>query len=108
MSKQAYSDASFWKKVEGVAKAAGREVLRPALRLYFTQAAEKTPAGAKATVYAALAYFIWPYDFVFDAIPGAGYTDDIALMTAALGNIATHVTPAVKRKATMKLKQWFG
>lgn len=107
MSKKAYSDASFWKKVEGAAKAAGREVLRPALRLYFTQAAEKTPAGAKAVVYSALAYFIWPADVVPDVLPG-GYGDDLAIMTAAIGSISAYVTPAVKRKATMKLKQWFG
>ena len=106
--KPAYSDDSFWKKIPAAAKSAGREVLRPALRLYFTQEAEKTPPGAKAIVYSALAYFIWPYDFVPDVIPGIGYTDDIPLMTAGLANIATHVTPAVKRKATLKLNQWFG
>ena len=106
--KPAYSDDSFWKKVGRVAKSAGREVLRPALRLYFTQAAEKTPAGAKALVYSALAYFIWPYDAIFDAVPAAGYTDDILIMTAALTKIATHVTPAVKRKATIKLNEWVG
>ena len=107
MSKQSYSDDSFWKKVEGVAKAAGREVLRPALRLYFIQAAEKTPPGAKAIVYSALAYFIWPADVVPDVLPG-GYADDLALMTAAIGSISTYVTPAIKRKATIKLNQWFG
>lgn len=108
-SKQSnYSDDSFWKKAGRVAKSAGQEVLRPALHLYFTQAAEKTPPGAKALVYSALAYFIWPYDAIFDAIPAAGYTDDVAIMTAALANIATHVTPAVKRKATLKLNEWVG
>ena len=108
MSKQDYSEDNFWDKVETSAKAAGRETLRPALQLYYAQAQEKTPAWAKALVYSALAYFIIPTDAVPDMIPVAGYTDDVTIMTAALGTIAAYITPAIKRKATIKLNQWLG
>lgn len=106
--KPAYSDDSFWDKVESSAKAAGRKGLKPALQLYYAQAEEKTPTAAKALVYSALAYFIWPLDAIPDAIPVGGYGDDVAIMSAALASIAAYVTPAIKRKATMKLNQWLG
>ena len=107
MSKQSYSEDSFWDKIETSAKAAGREALTPALRLYYAQAQEKTPAYAKALIYSALAYFILPIDAIPDPLP-LGYTDDIALMLGTLATIASHITPAIKRKATIKLNQWFG
>ena len=106
--KPSYSDDSFWDKAESSTKAAGKKALTPALQLYYAQAEEKTPAWAKTLVYSALAYFIWPADAVPDVIPAVGYGDDVAIMTAALGSIAAYITPAIKRKATIKLNQWLG
>lgn len=105
MSKQStYSDDSFWDKVGSSAKAAGEKALTPAFQLYYAQEQENTPGWAKALIYSALAYFIIP----IDAMPDPIYIDDIGVMTTALATIAAYVTPAVKRKATMALKKWFG
>ena len=58
MSKQlAYSDDSFWDKVESSAKVAGRETLRPALQLYYAQEKDETPVWAKALIYAGTRLF---------------------------------------------------
>ena len=109
MSNQ-YSEDGFWDKVSTCSKAAGREVIKPSLQLYYTQTKEETPAWAKTLIYAALVYFIIPVDTIPDITPPppAGYADDVVVMGTALATIAKYVTPAIKRKATMKLNEWFG
>ena len=102
--KPAYSDDSFWDKVESSAKTAGQKALKPAFQLYYAQEQKSTPKSAKTLAWASLAYFIWPWDAAFDPI----YIDDVGVMTAAIGTLATYITPAVKRKATIALNKWLG
>ena len=105
MSNQSYSEGSFWKKM---AKTAARGAVGPALKLYYAQGQAATPAWAKALIFSALGYFIWPADAIPDILPGIGYGDDIAVMTAALGTVAAYITPTVKDKAKQKLNEWIG
>jgi uncharacterized membrane protein YkvA (DUF1232 family) len=37
---------------------------------------------------AALAYFILPFDFIPDMIPGLGFTDDAAVLTAVFALVS--------------------
>lgn len=53
-----------------------------------------TPVKAKATVAAALVYFVVPFDMVPDFLAAVGFTDDLAVLTAALAAIRPHVTDA--------------
>lgn len=103
-----YSEESFWDKVTRFAKRAGREVIEKALWLHYAAQDEKTPVWAKTTMYGALAYFIVPADMIPDIIPGAGYTDDLGALAAAVTTVAVYITPAVRAKAAEQVNRWFG
>jgi uncharacterized membrane protein YkvA (DUF1232 family) len=101
-----YSDKSFWAKAKTAAKAAGSEVMRKALWLFYAAQAKGTPAWAKTVIYGALAYFILPLDAVPDVIPVAGYTDDLGAIAAALATVSVYVDKDVKEQAEAKMKDW--
>ncbi len=103
-----YSESNFWDKVKSVALKAGSKVIYAALKLYYSSLSEKTPAWAKSVVYGALGYLILPADLVPDIIPAVGFTDDFAVIAAALMTIELYVTDEVKEKARLKLADWFG
>lgn len=58
-------------------------------------------------IYGALGYFILPLDMIPDVIPGAGYTDDLGALAAAIGIVSMYVTDEVKASAARKLEEWF-
>lgn len=66
---------------------------------YFCALDHNTPARAKGILIAALAYFVMPLDMVPDFIVGLGFTDDAAVLMAAISAIRTHITPAHHRAA---------
>ena len=103
-----YSDAGFWRKLLDFAKAAGREVVELALELYYALQSPATPAWAKAVILGALGYFISPVDLIPDFIPVVGYTDDLGVLAAAVGTVATYITPEHKAAAAAKVQEWFG
>lgn len=103
-----FDDGSFWNKVKNFALKAGKEVIEKALWLYYTAQQPGTPAWAKAVIYGALAYFVLPVDAVPDAIPVAGFTDDLGALAAALGAVAMYVNEDVKRMAADRTREWFG
>jgi uncharacterized membrane protein YkvA (DUF1232 family) len=108
VAEEGYSEETFWEKVARFAKRAGREVIEKALWLHFAAQDEKNPLWAKTTMYGALAYFIVPADMIPDIIPGAGFTDDLGALAAAVTTVAVYITPAVKAKATEQVNRWFG
>ena len=65
------------------------------------------PMRAKAGIMAALGYFILPTDLIPDLVVAFGFSDDIAVMLYVLSQVADHITPEVKDKATKKLNEWF-
>ena len=105
---EAFDDGSFWSKIKQFALKAGREVIEKALWLYYAAQQPNTPAWAKTVIYGALAYFVLPVDAVPDAIPVAGFTDDLGALAAALGTVSMYVTDQVKTMASEKMKEWFG
>ena len=58
-----------------------------------------TPIKAKGILVAALAYFILPFDVVPDFVLGLGFTDDLAVLIAAINVVRTHVTEAHRERA---------
>lgn len=42
-----------------------------------------------------------------DFIPIAGFTDDLAAITACIKAVYDNITPAIKTKASDKLNEWF-
>jgi uncharacterized membrane protein YkvA (DUF1232 family) len=62
---------------------------------YYCAFDSTTPLKARGILVAALAYFILP----FDVIPDFGFTDDAAVLVAALSVIRAHLTQAHRDKA---------
>ncbi len=104
----AYSDPGFWEKLSGYAKTAGKEVVSKALLLYYAGQEEKAPAWAKATIVAALGYFIAPLDAIVDITPAVGYADDLGVLVLALAAVASYINEDVQAKTAEKMIQWFG
>jgi uncharacterized membrane protein YkvA (DUF1232 family) len=106
--KKAFSESSFWAKVQKYAKIAGIKVVYAALLLYYLVVSENIPLKIKAIVIGALGYFIFPIDIIPDAIPILGFTDDLAVLLYAIAESAKYVTPEVQERAKKKLTEWFG
>ena len=68
---------------------------------YFCAMDPKTPTRAKAILIAALAYFVLPIDFIPDFLLVLGFTDDVAVATAA---IATETVVTVTRMPSRTAK----
>ncbi|MEE9313853.1 MAG: YkvA family protein [Rhizobiaceae bacterium] len=66
---------------------------------YFCATDKSTPLKVRGTLLAALAYFIMPIDLVPDILALVGFTDDIAVLTAALTLVQSHVTEEHREKA---------
>ena len=101
-----YSTPQFWSKLRGSAATAGRGMFEKALCLYYALGASTTPAWAKSAIGGALGYFILPLDAIPDVLVGVGFTDDLAVLVAALATVAAHVTPEHVARAEKTLKTW--
>ena len=58
-----------------------------------------TPRKVKLTLLAALGYFVLPIDAIPDFMPFLGFTDDAAVIAAALAAVASSITPEHREKA---------
>ena len=91
----------FWRKLAAViARVPFAEDLLAAYYCAFDRA---TPMPVKATLIGAIAYFVLPADAIPDVLPVIGFTDDAAVLTAALRMVASHVTPEHRALAQEKL-----
>ncbi len=71
---------------------------------YYCALDPKTPFHVRATLLAALAYFVLPFDVVPDFILGLGFTDDVTVLTATLLQLRSHLTEEHREKAQEVLK----
>lgn len=93
----------FWPKL-------GRVLARvpfaeDAIAAYYCAFDPATPLKVKGILLAALAYFVLPFDALPDFIVGLGFTDDMAVLFAAIGMIRNHLTPAHRGKAREALEK---
>lgn len=102
---ETFTEESFWEKLKNFAKIAGAEVIYNALILYY--AFPKASPKSKTIISAALTYFISPLDVIPDPTPVIGFSDDIAILLAAVAAVAIEITPDDREKARTKLKDWF-
>lgn len=102
-----YDEQSFWKKLGKVASRAGVKVVYYALVLFYTLADEHTPAKYKAIIAGALGYLILPLDLIPDFLPFSGMADDWGALLAAVTYVSTAITPDIKARAQLKLREWF-
>lgn len=103
-----YSEESLADKIAKVAKKAGIKVIYAALLLYYVLKSPLTPKKDRNKILGALGYFILPFDLIPDAIPVAGFADDLAALTWALYAVSKNITPEIKAQAKTKLRDWFG
>lgn len=91
----------FWRKLAAViARIPFAEDL---LAAYYCAFDHATPVSVKATLIAAIAYFVLPIDAIPDVLPVLGFTDDAAVLATALRMVASHVTPEHRMMAQEKL-----
>nr|WP_244600254.1 YkvA family protein [Blastochloris tepida] len=70
---------------------------------YYCVIDRNTPPQVRATLIGALAYFVLPADAVPDILAGLGFTDDAAVLVAALKLVGGHVTLAHRAAARAAL-----
>lgn len=64
-----------------------------------------TPLKVKGILLAAIAYFIMPFDVIPDFILGLGFTDDMAVLYAAMTAIRSHITQDHRDRAKETLEK---
>ena len=72
---------------------------------YYCALDRNTPLRAKGILLAALGYFILPVDTIPDIVLGLGFTDDVAVLTAAITAVRAHMTPAHRLAAKQALAE---
>ncbi|BCH22183.1 hypothetical protein MesoLjLb_19680 [Mesorhizobium sp. L-8-3] len=94
---------NFWR----TAKKAARHVpfMEDVVAAYYCALDKQTPLRTKGILLAALGYFILPADTIPDVIFGLGFTDDIAVLTAAITAVQAHLKPAHKIAARQALTE---
>lgn len=97
----------LFSKITPLAQKAGRPLIEKALYLFYAVQHPKTPAWARRVIYGALAYLVLPIDAIPDVLPAVGFTDDLAVIAAALVTVSYYITPDIKVQAKNKLAQWF-
>ncbi|MBA4538668.1 DUF1232 domain-containing protein [Bacillus aquiflavi] len=106
--KKHYSNEKLWDKVQKYSKKAGSTAIYAVLILYYTLQKPEIPFKVKATIAGALGYFILPIDLIPDVAMGAGFLDDLGVITAALLQVALFIDKDIKKQAKDKLVDWFG
>lgn len=79
--------------------------VRHAVAMWYALRDENTPMWARAILTAALAYFMLPTDMIPDVIAGLGFTDDAAVVMAALKAAREVLKPQHYEKADEKLRR---
>ncbi|HZL10143.1 MAG TPA: YkvA family protein [Prolixibacteraceae bacterium] len=103
-----YSDASFGDKLKRYAKTVGMKVVYPALLLQYLMKSDDVSLKTKLIISAALGYFILPVDFIPDFAPLIGFADDLGVLLLVLRQIASSITPEIRKNAREHLQKWFG
>ena len=94
--------AGFWP----VFKKAFRQLpfSRDVVAGYYCAMDPTTPTRVRAILMAALAYFVMPFDAVPDLLALVGFTDDIAVLAAAIAAVRAHLRADHYRKADEALE----
>lgn len=97
---------NFWRKLKSLA--AGLPFAEDLLAAYYCAFDRQTPLHVKAVLLGAIAYFILPTDLIPDYIPVIGYTDDAAVLAAAVKLVTSHIRPEHREAAQRTLARLRG
>jgi uncharacterized membrane protein YkvA (DUF1232 family) len=117
----ASAGAAFWRNENSDETTLKRRFWRKARRLvaripfaadllaaYYCAFDRDTPLQVKAVLVGAIAYFVLPVDAIPDWLPAIGYTDDAAVLAAAIKLVADHLRPVHRDAARQKLAELAG
>ncbi len=93
----------FWRKLGRVA--ARLPFAADLLAAYYCAFDRETPLRVKGMLLGAIAYFVLPTDAIPDVMPVIGFTDDAAVLAAALKLVADYITPLHREAAQDKLNE---
>ena len=91
----------FWRKARTFAGAL--PFVEDLVAAYYCAFDRETPFQVKATLIGALAYFVLPSDVMPDVLPLLGFTDDAAVLAAAIRLVAEHIRPEHREAARQAL-----
>lgn len=92
---------NFWTVVRKAARAV--PFMDEVVAAYYCALDPATPTRVRATLLAALAYFVVPFDVVPDFILALGFTDDVTILAATLAMLRTHITDRHRAAAKQAL-----
>jgi uncharacterized membrane protein YkvA (DUF1232 family) len=81
--------AKFWPTLKKAVKYV--PMSRDLIAAYYCAVDPKTPTRVRGVLLAALAYFVLPFDLIPDMFVMVGFTDDVAVLAAALRMIQGHI-----------------
>jgi uncharacterized membrane protein YkvA (DUF1232 family) len=76
---------------------------KDALAAYYCAIDPRTDRRVKLTLAGALAYFVMPVDLMPDFLPLVGFTDDAAVIAAALAAVSRSIRPEHREQARRNL-----
>lgn len=87
----------FWAKLRRV----GRRIpfAEDLVAAYFCTLDPATPRRVKLVLLGAIAYFVLPFDGLADFLPLLGFTDDAAVIAAAIAQVAGSITETHRDRA---------
>jgi uncharacterized membrane protein YkvA (DUF1232 family) len=93
----------FWRKLKRVV--AQIPFAEDLLAAYYCATDRTTPTYVRAVLFGALAYFILPADVIPDVIAMVGFTDDAAVLAAAIAAVRAHFRPEHRDRARAALAE---
>lgn len=60
---------------------------------YYCATDPATPLKVRGTLFAALAYFVLPFDVLPDMVALIGFSDDLAVLMGAISMVSSHMRP---------------
>ncbi len=103
---QAKVERKFWDKLRKYIRQV--PFVGDLIAAYYCAVDPVTPLHVKAVLFGALAYFIMPLDLVPDVLTWVGFTDDAAVLYAALRTIAPHVKDRHRQQAKAAIDRLAG
>jgi uncharacterized membrane protein YkvA (DUF1232 family) len=101
-----HTERRFWQKLRRHARRL--PFVDQLLAAYFCAIDPATPLAARAVLYGALAYFVLPFDVIPDWILGLGFTDDAAVLAAAVRSILPHMKESHRARARQAIRRLAG
>jgi len=96
----------FWQKLRALA--ARLPFAEDLIAAHYCAFDRQTPVHVKAALVGAIAYFVLPADAIPDILPVISYSDDAAMLAAAIKLVASHITPDHREAARQKLARMRG